>query len=330
MSGAILPMPPYEWQKPQWNDFYERIVNDTLPHAFMVVGQEGIGVDALAMAMGQYLLCLSPLKNVACGRCRGCQLMQSETHPDLLILTPEEKGKQIKVDQIRKTGDFVNQTAQQGGYKVVVLSPTEAMNINAANALLKNLEEPAGKTVFILVANQLNQVLPTIRSRCAKISLTLPSSKDALAWLSSIGIDDAEDLLEEAMGAPILAKQWCEGGIMEERRDFVRGLAQIADRAIEPLVFAKKWSNYDPLMMVNILMRCVDILIKQKMADQGFADYYSSIVRALEACPTQILFRMRERLCEQKSYLLASANLNPALFVEELTLDWHALTNTRR
>src|SRR5690606_18188179 len=147
MANAILPMPPYAWQQAQWADFHTRVRNNNIPHAFLLAGQEGFGAEGLAMAMGQYMLCLSPTDTLVCGKCKGCLLLDAGTHPDLLVVCPEEGGKQIKVDQIREVSRFVANTAQQGGYKIIVLQPAEAMNINAANALLKNLEEPAGKTI---------------------------------------------------------------------------------------------------------------------------------------------------------------------------------------
>ncbi|MDG4870023.1 DNA polymerase III subunit delta', partial [Guyparkeria sp. 1SP6A2] len=81
-------------------------------------------------------------------------------------MSPEEGKRQIRIDPIREVNRFVSQTAQQGGYRVIVVSPAEAMNIAAANALLKSLEEPGEKTLFILLSDVPSRTLPTIRSRC--------------------------------------------------------------------------------------------------------------------------------------------------------------------
>lgn len=325
MNDAILPMPPYDWQQAQWEQFCSRINADKLPHAYILAGQQGIGVEDLAVAMGQYLLCLSPLNNIACGRCRGCQLLNSGTHPDLLHIAPESKGKPIKIDQIRELASFVDQTAQQGGYKVIVLGPAEAMNINAANALLKNLEEPAGKTMFLLTTSEMHQVLPTIRSRCAKLMLYPPSTKQALDWLHSVGVENAEDLLQEVRGAPILAKQWADEGTDKERLQIVEDLTAILNRDIEPMAFAKKWSKHEPLILLESMMTGLDLVLAHVLAEKNYPQNYDALIKTISRRPAEFLFRLRDRLAEKKLQFLASPNLNAALFIEELVLDWCAI-----
>ncbi len=327
MTNAILPMPPYEWQSALWDEFCARAENNSLPHAFLLVGQEGIGVEDLSVAMGQYLLCLSPLNRIACGRCRACRLLDAETHPDLIRVYPEGAGKQIKVDQVRDIAKFVDQTAQQGGYKIIVIQPAEAMNINAANALLKNLEEPPGRTIFFLVTHALNRVLPTIRSRCSKLTVSPPSHETATAWLASVGIDDAEAVLFEAHGAPLLAKSWHDGGVFDERLSIVADLAAVAGARLEPMAFAKKWSSHAPRDVLTPMLVSVEALLSRHLAARALPSHYDGLARTLGHCPPALLFRLRDRLCERKAQLVASPNLNAALFIEELALDWSAVVS---
>ena len=143
----------YGWQSEQWKKLVGLIEEDRLPHALLLAGVKGIGKFRFAEALAQLLLCDNPVNAVACGQCKACQLNLAGTHPDMKYLQPEEGAQMIKVDQVRAVVQFLDQTSQQGGYKVAILSPAEAMNINAANALLKNLEEPAGKTLLILVTD---------------------------------------------------------------------------------------------------------------------------------------------------------------------------------
>lgn len=329
MNNAILPMPPFEWQKEIWQEYYGLVCDDRLPHAFLLAGQEGIGLESLSLAMGQYLLCNSPLKGIACGKCKGCQLLSAGTHPDLFVVRPEEKAKQIKVDQIRSVASFVAKTAQQGGFKVVILEPTEAMNLNAANALLKSLEEPAGKTVFFLLSFHVSRVLPTIRSRCAKYLLKPPKEEQALEWLSSVGLDDAESILFEAMNAPLLAKEWHENGTAEKRIDIISDLVKIADKALEPLAFANKWGKEEPISVISPMMRCLEVVLANKLARRAFPTYYRDVEKALSHSSSSILFRLLDQLKGKKSQILFSPNLNGMLFVEELALDWAAVVTKR-
>ena len=170
----------YPWQQSLWQQLAGRSQH---AHAYLLHGPAGIGKRALAERLMARLLCLSPSGLDACGSCKSCHLLAAGTHPDNFVLEPEEADKPIKVDQVRELVDFVVQTAQLGGRKVVLLEPAEAMNLNAANALLKSLEEPSGNTVLLLISHQPSRLLPTIKSRCVQQACPLPSEAMSLAWL---------------------------------------------------------------------------------------------------------------------------------------------------
>ncbi len=325
MSAGILPMPPFNWQQRIWQDFCRQVENRQLPHAFLIAGQEGVGAEGLALAMGQYLLCASPLDQIACGKCRACQLMNAGSHPDLLMITPEDEGKAIKVDQVREISTFVGKTAQQGGRKIIILDPAEAMNVNASNALLKNLEEPAGDTVFLLVSRQSSQLLPTIRSRCAKIVLPLPSSEESLAWLDVHKVDNAEEVLECALGAPLLAKRWSDEGLLEKRRAMVVALVDVAESRLEPMAMAKKWGD-DPSSLLQVMLHAMDALLAENLSKRPVPQFLTPLFESIGHFPSTLLFRFRDRLLEKKLQLQGPSNLNLPLFTEELLLDWHAVT----
>ena len=126
----------YPWQVALWQQLVGRTQH---AHAYLLHGAAGIGKRALAERLMAYLLCRQPTDVGACGQCKACYLLAAGTHPDNFILQPEEPEKPIKVDQVRELVSFVVQTAQLGGRKVVLVEPAEAMNLNAANALLKSL-----------------------------------------------------------------------------------------------------------------------------------------------------------------------------------------------
>lgn len=153
----------YPWQDALWQQLAGRTQH---AHAYLLHGPAGIGKRALAERLMARLLCQQPAGLDACGQCKSCYLLAAGTHPDNYILEPEEADKAIKVDQVRDLVSFVVQTAQLAGRKVVLVEPTESMNINAANALLKSLEEPSGQTVLLLISHQPSRLLPTVKSRC--------------------------------------------------------------------------------------------------------------------------------------------------------------------
>jgi DNA polymerase-3 subunit delta' len=190
-----------------------------LAHAYLIHGAAGIGLDAFAGAWARALLCETPgREGQACGTCASCSLNAAGNHPDLTLLTLEsddegDDGKaakiatEIKIDQVRAFTDGVNLGTHRAGRRVVIVTPAEALNLPAANALLKTLEEPPAGTVFLLVTTALSRLLPTIRSRCRLLPVGTPGAKTSAAWLAAQGVDDAARWLACAHGAPLAAAQ---------------------------------------------------------------------------------------------------------------------------
>lgn len=191
-----------------------------LPHALLLAGPQGIGKATLAFHLARHLLrhpspesapdelaksdAASPLfRQIATG-----------AHPAVLHLTRpmNDKTKSFKtvvtVDEIRRVSRFLSMTSHDGGYRVVIVDPADDMNINAANALLKNLEEPPSRTLFILITHSIGRLLPTIRSRCQTILLQPLAAEDLLSVLSGFELDLPDDpavraaIVERAAGSP--------------------------------------------------------------------------------------------------------------------------------
>ncbi|MBR9883866.1 MAG: DNA polymerase III subunit delta', partial [Oceanospirillales bacterium] len=220
----------YPWLTDQWAHVIQQHGRGRLPHALLLSGPAGIGKAAFGSALAHVLLCHNPQDGAPCGRCRSCELIASGHHPDRLFLHPEEPGKPIRVDQVRELTNVLHSTAQQGGYRIMIMEPAEAMNVAAANALLKTLEEPGQDTLLILVCHQLGQLMPTIRSRCQRIEFSLPSNEQSRGWLAQkleMGEDEAEKLLAIAQGAPLGAVALKQGELLDLRRSFMSGLADL-------------------------------------------------------------------------------------------------------
>lgn len=151
-----------------------------LSHALLITGADGVGQEELAHEMVKDLMCEKD-QAAACGQCHSCQLMNADTHPDFRVLDGE--AATIKVDQIRLLVRQISQKPQVGQNKVVLITHAQAMNINAANAVLKALEEPADRTFFVLTSSQSTSLLPTIRSRCLLVNVPTPSMSEVKSWL---------------------------------------------------------------------------------------------------------------------------------------------------
>jgi DNA polymerase-3 subunit delta' len=200
---------PMPWQAGEWLRLNQQIVAGQFPHALLVSGPEYTGKSRLALALARLLLCAEPAEGLNCGHCHACELSASGNHGDFCWLEPEGKSRVIKVDQIRKVVEFTNRTAGFGLRKLVVFSPAEDMNISAANALLKVLEEPPANTHLILVCHRLHGLPATVRSRCQILRPALPTRDESLDWLDLVcgTRSESERLLDLADARPLLAAQ---------------------------------------------------------------------------------------------------------------------------
>lgn len=157
-----------DWSQAQtvlWERFHARQVAEQLPHAFLLLGARYSSVFDFAWRMACCILCWHE-SNKPCGECKSCHLMRLATHPDCLYLQPDKPGGVIKIDLIRELQSVVYTSPQLNHKRVIMIHPAEKMNGSAANALLKLLEEPPENVIFILIAEQLSSLLPTIISRC--------------------------------------------------------------------------------------------------------------------------------------------------------------------
>ena len=214
MPAVSVPLP---WHAEAWASIGEQLAEDRLPHALLLSGPRYCGKNRFALALARLLLCHSPSAGTNCGSCHGCELSRAGSHGDFRWVEPEGTSRVIKVDQTRDIVEFSGRTAGLGQRKVVVFSPAEALNINAANALLKCLEEPGADTFLLLVCHRPQGLLPTIRSRCQQVRLSAPDTAAALEWLdqSSGSRQTSQRLFELSSGQALLAEQLLQDAELE-------------------------------------------------------------------------------------------------------------------
>lgn len=321
---------PLPWQTDSWRTLYN--AGDRLPHAFLIVGPRGIGKFVFAQALAQALLCERPkVDGIACGACMACGWFIEGTHPDFRLVTPESEQAEeaptkkalstaIKIDQIRALSDFFMLSAHQGGRRIILINPADAMNNAASNSLLKNLEEPPAATIFILVAQQAQRLLPTLRSRCRTITLSLPSKEMALPWLQAQGVKNPDLLLAQAGLAPLRALDMNEEDYLERRAEFLRSLSNLNIQVA--LETAEHFAKFELSAVLDWLQKWTYDLVCLKCGDEiryslDFAKELKGIVVRMD---TLKLLRYNSHLVEARRFV--SHPLNVQLVLEDALLSY--------
>jgi DNA polymerase-3 subunit delta' len=180
-----------------------------LPHAILLHGPAGVGKERFAGALAAALLCSARTAGlVACGQCADCTLSRAGSHPDLHWVRRLEDKRSISVEQVRETCEQLHMTSMRRGFRIAIVAPAHTMTTSAQNALLKTLEEPAPRTLLILVTPRPSGLFATLRSRCQRIEIARPDRTEALAWLTrELDGPVAPGLLEIAGGAPLRAME---------------------------------------------------------------------------------------------------------------------------
>jgi len=301
--------------------------------AYLLHGPAGIGKRALAERLMARLLCQKPEGLDACGQCKSCYLLAAGTHPDNFVLEPEEADKAIKVDQVRELVEFVVQTAQLGGRKVVLLEPAEAMNLNSANALLKSLEEPSGDTVLLLISHQPSRLLPTIKSRCVQQACPLPGEADSLAWLAK-ALPDADeqvrrDLLVLAGGSPLTAQRLHGQAVLEQRAQVVDGVKKLIKQQAGASQLAEGWNAVPLILLFDWFCDWAQLMLRYQLTGDedglGMADMRKVVQYLAGKAPQHKVLGFQDWLLQQRQKVLGKANLNRVLLLEALLVQWASL-----
>jgi DNA polymerase-3 subunit delta' len=330
----------YPWQKNDWARLQE--LRRRPAHGLLFKGSKGIGKLDLALNFAQSLLCQHPDESeFACGKCPSCHWFGQNSHPDFRLLQPEalsldgeetddlksvsgkKPSKQISVDQVRGLADFIGMSAHQGGRRVVVIYPAEAMNPNAANALLKNLEEPPQGLLFILVAHKPQQLLPTILSRCLSFALPAPEVASASCWLAEQGVKNPAEALAASGFAPLQAIQQDQQLGSEERDKLLRAVRQPTE--LDVFALAEALQKTEQVLVVQWLQQwCYDL---SSMKQTGRLRYHpgeeAAIKKLVEPIAPLNLARLQKHL--QTAKREAQHTLNPKLFFESLLLAYRQL-----
>ena len=307
------------WLKTETARLAAAYAADRMPHALLIHEAPGAGGDWLALWSAQLVLC-TQRERAPCGVCLACQRVAAGQHPDVTTLRLIEDSQQIRIEQVRELSEELCLTSHQGSYKVGLVSPADALNRFAANALLKTLEEPPARTLLILVATQPSRLPPTILSRCQRIRVRAPARSEASAWLQATRGPGAWDAVLDVMGeAPMLAAAADAQTVVQTAKETGEALNEAVAGTSDPVSTAEKWARSE----VALRLRCFENWLTERIRERTGAAGLLTEVRAgthLSVRRPDLnirqLFEVLDGVRELKSSL--DAPLNRGLALESL------------
>lgn len=297
-----------------------------LPHAILVQGADGLGKRFFAAWLAAAVLCeksnASELN--ACGACASCALIKAGSHPDFHWIAPEEDKQQLSVDQVRAACEKLSKTSFRQGYKVAILEPAHQMTPGAANSVLKTLEEPSKGSLLVLLTSRPSGLLPTVRSRCQKLTITRPSTAEAMAWLQQeTGKTVPPALLEFSGGAPLRALEYAGGAFDALNQQMQKSLRDLLSGDTDVTQVATEWEKdalIDRLVWLDLWLSAVARVTiagtDERVTFPGGPAHLPSLPRTLNI---SALYSMVDRTRALKAQLARTA-LQRELAVESLLI----------
>ena len=286
-----------------------------LAHGLLIHEDPGAGGLELARWIAQRVNCSE--KNAPCGECQNCRWVESNQHPDVTMLSPGEDSEYIKVEPVRDLIADLTLTAHGRGYKVAILSPADALYPNAANSLLKTLEEPPARTVLMLVTSRPSRLLPTLRSRCSKLRLPGPSRVDAAQFLTAArGAGPWEDALAATGAGPFALLDADASALAELRADTLRALRDIGSGNLQPPAVADKWARGE----LGIRLACVESWVTDRILESTSIRDVTHLSGSGLAPNICRLFELSDAVRDMRK--LSHTSINKTMAVEALLWRW--------
>lgn len=323
-------MKPYPWQRDVWATVAGSIRDGRLGHALLIAGPDGAGKRHFAACIAAALWCRTPdADGSACGRCADCLQVVSGAHSGYFVIRVEDGKRDISIDQVRALSEKLSITQHDGRAKVAIVEPADALNLNGINALLKTIEEPTPSSHLLLVSSRPQALTATLRSRCQRLRIAVPSREAALAWLREArdGSTDESRLskaLDHAFGAPLKAAELLDGDGLALRDEWTRTMSDLAAGRGELGAQAERIGKEHGAVWVQWLYGWLNRLLRARLPVANEDDGADPALVALAArLPSELLDRY---IAEAQAAL--GAVHGPAdrrLLVEGLLIGWLGL-----
>jgi DNA polymerase-3 subunit delta' len=321
-------MPP--WLEPACASLRAAWTQGRLAHAVLIEGGRGLGGDWLARWAAALTHCHAA--SPPCLVCADCLRVFGDQQPDVHVVAPTEDSREIRVDQVRELiGEFAL-TRHARGRKVAILTPADRLNRNAANALLKTLEEPSSDSLLVLVAAQSSRLPATVRSRCLRLRVPRPVVQTALAWLGDLKPHPDWPLVLELFGGEPLVAKDCDvavaAGIVRDTRAVLQGEAAAR---FDPIAVADAWSREH----YELRLAAIENWITDQLRDAARPLTHGSELRPAAQLPDADLgMNMRQLFAvldaTREARRLLETPINRTLLLERLLWMLASARNARR
>ena len=316
MSPPVLP----EWFRPACEEVTAAFTAGRLAHALLIHEDPGAGGLEMARWIAQLVNCrergLAP-----CGRCQECQWIAGDQHPDVTRLSPQEESNYILIEAVRELIADLSLTAHGRGYKVAILAPADALHFNAAQTLLKTLEEPAARTLLLLVASQPSRLPPTIRSRCSKLRLRGPSPELAAKFLEEArGPGPWREALAATATGPFALLNADPTALARLRTDTLDTLGEIGSGKVQPPGVAARWAEKNQLPDLPVRLACLESWVTDRILESASirdVTHLSQQGRPPKICH---LFEFSDAIRDMRK--LSHTSINKAMAIESLLWRW--------
>ena len=321
----------YPWQQKQWQQLTQQRESGRLPHALLFHGPVGTGKKHFAGELAQALLCKQPgEQGTACGQCESCKLINAGTHPDYRVITPTPPPNStsktpvlsIKIDALRDMYRAMSETSQFGGYRIAIIEDADKMPVQAANSLLKTLEEPGPSTALILVSSHPYKLPVTIRSRCQALAFDIPDSQMAIDWLQQAGVASPQIALKLCHGGPLQAQDYVEN--QAEQRELLVQALNAGSNGAASVQYAQQLAQMPRHALLAWMLDWVSdlgrLLVCGADAELVNEDQRTALQARARQADVRKVYDLHDHICG----LIRAEGiaLNPQLFWENLLISW--------
>ncbi len=313
---SAIPVP--DWFGAPQHEVRAALASGRLAHGILLHEDTGAGGAEFARWIAQLVNCRESGR-APCGECQQCRWIAADQHPDVTYIAPLEESNYILIEQVRALTADLTLTAHGSGYKVAIFTPADALYPNAANSLLKTLEEPPSRTLILLVTSQPARLMATVRSRCSRIRLPGPAPADAAKFLESArGAGPWAEALAATGGGPFSLLDEDPEALAKMRSETIGTMLEIGGGKLQPPGVAERWTAKGADIAGRLA--CLEIWVTQRILESASIRDVTHLSGEGGQSKICRLFELSDAVREMRK--LSHTSINKTMAVESLLWRW--------